>query len=287
MNINKLLLFFLFMPFYLMAADKLIWYAYSQPPAYIFKGENAGKGYINLTSDILKPLLPQYRHIEVQASVGRIMRDLREGKNVCVYGLFQTEEREKFVHYSKKALLHRNVRIMINKTQFKTLRLNKTESLRRLLTELKLELMLIHGRSYGPLADEIVYFNPDNVYYRASSESAALFNMLDNERFDFMLAFPGAATYAIKTLNFKHEYELIHIQNQKPYAASNIGCSKTSWGKQTISDINIALEQALRDPKYFNALTYWTNHLDDHSAFYRYYKEQLINNNEPPSLNDE
>ena len=272
------------MPFFLKANEKLIWYAYGQPPAYIFKGENAGKGYINLTSNILKLRLPQYKHIEVQASVGRIMRDLQEGKNVCVYGLFQTQERKKFVYYSKKALLHRNVRIMISKTNAQALKLNKTESLRRLLTELNLELMLIHGRSYGPLADEIVYFNPDNVYYRASSESAALFNMLDNGRFDFMLAFPGAATYAIKTLNFKQDYELIHIQNQKPYAASNIGCSKTTWGKQTIKDINTALEQALKNPKYFDALTYWTKHLDDHGAFYRYYKEQLINNNAPPSL---
>jgi len=285
MKLNRLITFFLFLPFYALSAQKLTWYAYSQPPAYIFKGENAGKGYINLTSDILKPLLSQYRHIEVQASVGRIMRDLQEGKNVCAYGLFITQEREKFVYYSKKALLHRNVRIMLTETKAKQLRLRKTESLRRLLTELNLELMLIHGRSYGPLADEIVYFNPDNVYYRASSESTALFNMLDNDRFDFMLAFPVAASYAIRTLEFQNKYRLINIQNQKPYIASNIGCSKTPWGKQTITDINLALEKALRDPKYFKALTYWTNQLDDHPAFMHYYKEQLINNNEPPELN--
>ena len=277
-----ILMFFLTIP--VQPKPSLTWYAYSQPPAYIFEGVNAEKGYINLTSALLKQHLLDFTHKDIQASVGRIMRDLRAGKPVCVYGLFRTPEREKFVYYSKHALLHRNVRIMMTSSRANELKLGDKVSLVYLLEDLDLELMLIHGRSYGPMVDNIVFQNPDNVFYRASSKERALFKMLDTRRFDFMLAYPSAALYAIQSLGLKHKFQLIEIEGQVAYAPSSIGCSKTDWGRTRIKRINQALSEVLRDPRYFEAMSYWTHTMPDQREFRRHYQRVLIDNNPPPPL---
>ncbi|QBG37129.1 hypothetical protein [Litorilituus sediminis] len=118
------------------AKATLTWYAYHQPPAFIFKGEYKGLGFANLTLQLLINALPQYQHNEVQVSVGRAMHDIKLQKNVCGFGIYPTKERKEYMVFSDDALMNRNVHVLIKTERAKRLNLAPSVNLAELFSRL-------------------------------------------------------------------------------------------------------------------------------------------------------
>jgi len=259
-----------------MAKQPITWLAYNQPPAYIFQGEYSGKGFINLAQNELINVLPQYNHLDQQVTVGRFLHNLKLKKDACVFGLHKTVEREQYILFSEPALYHPNVRVLISKEKANELQLNGLLDLTDLLNKHNLTTHLIESRSYGKIIDNIVKDYPNKVFYRASHSNSALFKMLDRGRFDFMITYPSAASFALKNLQLKNEYVLLPIKGIPLYISSAIGCSKTAWGKQTIKDINVGLKQVVKTQQYFDALSFWIEESMEYDKFHNYYKNEFL-----------
>ena len=215
----KALFFLIFLIFSLSikAAETITWYAYDQPPAYIFNGPYKGSGFVNLSQKLLIKALPQYKHNEVQASVGRLLHDLKLKKNVCVFGLGENSERANYVTYSEPALMNRNVHLLIDKKKATQLSLTEPVNLEDLFTEHNLSTNIIDGRFYGDAIDKVLAQYPNNVLYRSTSSEQALYQMLERKRFDFLLTYPSSAIFAIKSevISDNYQRQLSAIKNSK------------------------------------------------------------------------
>lgn len=262
--------------FYASAQQQLIWFAYDQPPAYIFYGEQKGKGYINLAHAQLAQLMPQYQHVQQQMTVGRLLNDLKH-TDACAFGLFRNSERETYLYFSKPALLHRNLYVMMRTSLVNSLALGQSVQLDTLLGTHNLSLNVIDGRSYGKYIDRVLSKFPMNIRQRPSQATKNLFKMLDRERFDMMLVYPGAARYALSQLDLKHDYSLLKIKGIAPFTHSAIACHKSEFGKGVIKAVDIALEQLSKDYAYFDALSFWDKEMPDNNEFRAYYKKVFMN----------
>lgn len=268
----------------LQAKNLLTWYAYHQPPAYIFKGEYQGLGFANLSLQLLINALPQYQHSEIQVSVGRAMHDMKLGKNVCGFGIYPTKERKKHLVFSDDALMNRNVNVVIKTELAERLSLTAPVNLAELFSHHQLSTNIIDGRSYGTYIDNLVTKYPENVFLQSAKSDTALYQMLERNRFDFMLTYPSSANYAIETRILSSQYSILKIKGLTPFLKAGVACSNSEWGKQVISDVNLALKTIKSSNSYFNALSSWSKNNNDHEDFRRfYYSDFLKNTTEKPT----
>lgn len=258
------------------AKKTLTWYAYHQPPAYIFKGEYKGLGYVNLVQQLIINALPQYQHVEIQVAVGRVIHDMKLEKEVCAIGLYANKDRKRYIAFSEPAIMNRNLHVLIKKEKADKLALNSSVNLDELFQKYGLATNLIDGRAYGTTIDMIIKKHLDKVSFRSSKSDSALYQMLERDRFDFLLIFPGAANYAIETKLLTSQYKTLRIENVPPFVTARIGCSKTAWGKKTVADINSVLKQVKQSSAYFNALSSWSAGSSDKQEFKQFYYNEFL-----------
>ncbi|WP_157826680.1 TIGR02285 family protein [Colwellia sp. 12G3] len=275
----KLILFvvFVFFSFLCTAKEQMTWYAYNQPPAYIFEGKFKNQGFINLTQEILIKTLTQYHHNTEQVTVGRFLHQLRLKENACVLGLYKTPEREKYILYSDNALMHRGLHVLISKKKAQHFKLTSPLDLAELLQKHNLSTIVIQGRSYGNMLDNILNKNLENVLSRSSQSNSQLYKMLALNRFDFLIDYPSTAAYAFKSKLLKSDdYVLLKINGIPSYIESSVGCSKTEWGYRAISAINIALKKEKNTKAYLDALLSWSSNLSDREDFIKFYYQEFL-----------
>lgn len=256
-------------------ANKVTWYAYDQPPAHIFEGKYKQQGYINKAQQLVTERMPTYRHVEVLASVGRIMRDLRS-KDICVFGLFKTPERQQYVAFSQPALIHRNLVVMMKKSTASKHQLAQTVSLHYLLGDLQLNVYTIDGRSYGNTIDGILKEHKRRVSTRATKSTRDVYRMLQRDRTDFILVFPESVNYAMEVSGFEFEYELLAIDEVPKLTHSYIGCHDSNQGRQIIKDIDRALTELVQGYDYLDAMATWERGDLNQQGFKEYYQHVFM-----------
>ena len=236
--------------------QKITWYAYDQPPAYIFSGEYADKGFINQSLKILTEAMPNYQHSYEQHSLNRVFHALKTNKKVCFFGLFKTKERSAFAYFSDYSLMHNNLQVLLPLKVAQRLNISKSIDLSELFNKHKLTVGVIGKRSYGDLIDSILKENAEFTFIRTSSSTKHLFKMLDHGRFDFMISYPSAINYAMKSILLEQAYTFLKIEGIPAFISGHIACSQTEWGKNVITDINKVLPKVKNTSAYLEALYY-------------------------------
>ena len=100
--------------------------------------------------------------------------------------------------------------------------------------------------------------------------------MLDHGRFDFMISYPSAINYAMKSILLKQAYTFLKIEGIPAFISGHIACSQTEWGKSVIRDINKVLLKVKNTSDYLEALSYWVKYNDNFEEYKNYYYNDFL-----------
>lgn len=197
--------------------------------------------------------------INVQrASSSRINHSLQNLKNACTANRANTTHRQIYSLFSSPQsfyLTHKLYRFNAKRPLSSSV-LNEDGQIKSLSHIFDIypsnTIGIAQGISFGPFLDqEIAKLNKKNIYYRGGTgRVVALESMLYLDRFDFLLALPIDIT---PTKEQEKQLEYFPISNAPPYLIAYFNCSKSTFGKKVIKNINQILEQLYQTPEYYKA----------------------------------
>ncbi|MFN2354307.1 MAG: TIGR02285 family protein [Desulfopila sp.] len=258
-----LLLAILALPQTPMAKQTITWLEATFPPYFIHQGEYKNQGYGDAVTDILIQHLDHYAHKRMAANISRHYRMYKRGENVCSVGLYKKPEREEFLHFSIPSFVTLPNVIVINRKKYDAFGGKNMVSLGAVLQNNSLIIGQAKNRSYGRIIDTLFeeYGNASNVFvYEGRSLSLNFFQMLKRDRLDGIIGLPEEVLYQAENLGIRDQIMTLAIEeNQQSMDAwlSHVVCSKTSWGKKVIDDVNRVLRQQRPTKAYRAAYERW------------------------------
>ncbi|WP_199611532.1 TIGR02285 family protein [Flocculibacter collagenilyticus] len=258
----------------------LNWYVFHWPPLMILEGDDKGEGIIDSTLQILIDGLPQYKHKIVRLPVARAFHETKNGANGCFPALLKIPEREDFILYSQYSVMYKSIQAITRKnTAFKHT-FTDNISLSDTLTNTKLVLGVQYKRSYGDKIDQLIYQFRDSgqVVFRAGDSKMDLFSMLAKKRIDIVLGFPYEALYAEQVLKSKPKLRSFNITETDKFVYGSVGCSKTSWGKEVITQVNKLLDKEKNKSYYRESLGKWLLNSDKDADYWQHYETVFLKN---------
>ncbi|MFK5895140.1 MAG: TIGR02285 family protein [Pseudomonadota bacterium] len=240
----------------------LFWYFPDFPPANFVNGLMQGLGYNDQTQKFLMQNMPNYKHHKVIASYKRTLYDLKH-KNGCAVGFYKDVEREKYLIFSLPNLLTFPNGLVIKEKDLpkfsQYLDKNNFISIYQLIKDQKLHLGVANDRRYAGAIDlAIKQSHNHNIYFREGENVfSSLLHMLDSERIDYMFGFPEELEYHRSLGILQNKMKFIPIKEMLKYELSYIVCSKNSWGKSVIYDINKIIKKQRTSDQYLRFYEFW------------------------------
>lgn len=185
-------------------ADNIVWVGTDFPPMAMSQGAYAHEGYIDMLYKHLQEALPQHVFREEIVPWSRAMAMVQRGGPYCMISAFQTPEREAFLRFTEPYGYLYPIGVVIRAADKGRFAAHVDRE-----GNFVLDGALQHGdvvmgvassRSYGPKIDvllqPLVSRNAANVHQAFQGESTKfLLAMLENRRFDFMLAYPSEVEF--------------------------------------------------------------------------------------------
>lgn len=213
-------------------------------PLFILKGPFKERGMGDEIFSLLQQRIPGFKHINTEANYPRIITEMRKGTNMCAI-LHHNDERAEFMYFSKPVVITPSYQIYVSKKGRKALnerfdRDVKKESFDTLLSRSQgLNMAITPKQSYGPDRDGIIGKYRDSIEFSYNfTEQTTLMKRLASDRIDMVLAFPWVFNYELDLLGLHSHISKIHLTDMPIHQVSNIGCAKTSVGKQIVDAID-------------------------------------------------
>lgn len=257
--------------------QQISWQTYHRPPASFREGELIGKGFVDLSLQMVVDALPEYEHQRPATTLARALENIRQGRQVCHPALYPTQERKQFAVFSQSSLITPSIRVVAREDFAKQV-LSSPVDLPALINNPQYSFILVTGRSYGKAIDELLarYKNVQQVSI-AAHNVANLFRLVEKGRVDFTLAYPFEfAYYKANESDSVVPLSLYTIQNAAPYVSGAIACPNNAWGRQVIKRIDQILTTLKKDPAYIKAMTTWWRSDAQTPAFTRYYQDEFL-----------
>ena len=220
----------------------IIWAIHDFPPSYIIDGQNKGKGMQELVLKWFANRLPQYQHkIEIM-TFQELHNSFKKYENICSAGLFKNPTREKYISFSKTAMLGLSSQIIISKYKkniFKDYMVNGAIDLNKLLNNKNLTGAFEESRSYTKIIDKYIgKYNKNSNITKISSKDK-IFIMLESGDIDYTFGSSTEATYFFRKQNIQDsKFITLPIKDDDSFRRGYFGCSLTPKGKNIIKDIN-------------------------------------------------
>ena len=279
MIIRKTITIILLLNLFLNADYKqtITWDIPIEPPiTYIKNNEYLGYGISIMKS--IQSFMPEYNHqIRVAGNYKRLSLNVKEGPLTCALGLFKTEERLKYMHFTQVPVFSFfDLQIVLSMDTFNKLGKPKVLSLEKLLHEKGFKLGVSHGRTYSKKVRDILDENKDNLNiktYAQSNVTNSLLKMLVRARFDYMFLYPDEAMYYSKDFKISKKIVTVPILENKDYGYSWLSCTKNDKGKIAVSKISDILLTIRKENKYMN---FYIDNIS--SNLHEYYKNNFQDN---------
>jgi uncharacterized protein (TIGR02285 family) len=258
-------------------ANTITWQTDHRPPASILKGPYQGQGFIDTIRDELIAQLPQYQHKKLISPLDRLFEDMSRGKKICHPLLFITEKRKKNAYFSIAATITPPMRLVMRADIAQTLNLKEPINLKQFINNTRNTFAIVKGRSYGPIIDNILKLNSNNdTHIKISvSDNTTLFKLLEKDRVDFTFAYPFELNY-YRTHNPNTQFKMFAIQDEANYTLGSVACSKTSWGKSVIENINNALREQRQQDNFISTMNYWWPEETTKQEFKNFYQNVFL-----------
>lgn len=158
---------------------------------------------------------------------------------VCAAGWFKNEQREQFARYTLPIYQDEPIEILARR---QNARLTTARSLKSLMTDLNIVLLVKNGYSYGGQIDgAIKNYQPKLV--KTTKESTRMIKMIDSGAADYMFMSPEEFDSAVNAAGFStKEFKMIKVIDILPGNKRYIICSK-KVSENIINTINKAIEK--------------------------------------------
>jgi len=226
------------------ASDKkeILWLQHQRSPWMISSGPFKNQGYGDKIRQIIETSLSQYSHKTLPINPPRLLKELKLNDNICYGPVGKLPVFKDKFHWSKALYVLTGFRIITLDATNKKLNYPKEISMKKLLLDKNLIFGQITNMWHYPIKiEEFEHLN--NI--RSISSSAplsSLLNMMKKGRIDWVFDHPVYVKWAntITNLDNKENFVTIKVKESKdaPLLVGYFGCSKNSFGKQAIQDIN-------------------------------------------------
>ncbi len=228
------------------AKEKVTWFSVNFPPFMIKDGKYKGEGIDDIImKESIELTSNNYSHKVDFVAFSKMFELLKQDKLYCTTALIKTEEREKYITFSKPVSVGLSNRLFVYKKS-----LNKIKpfidddgfvDLKKLLEQDNFKLGLTKLRMYGKTIDKIID-NSQTIYRRTGEDLAEgiLKMVISNRGIDATIAYPLEVDYLSKKtkIDFMNHLVQIPIRNNKQMVEARIGCSKNKKGAEFINYIN-------------------------------------------------
>ncbi|MDV7341834.1 TIGR02285 family protein [Terasakiella sp. A23] len=238
----------------------LTWHKFQAPPFMILSGPDQNSGIIDGLRQLLKGGISGYTHTETSLPYKRFLLYAAEGMNICTPYLFKTAEREKFLYFSKPAVIFPGLELIMHKDTYERFEYENPLSLKDMFEKHAMRLATNNVRAYSKVIDPIVEkYEEHHLVGRHTGSTTLIFRLLTKGRADFMVDFPNRILYWSKELNVDpYDYLSIPIKEDYTNAISYVACPKTPWGKKVIDKVNAALAENVPTQTYLDIMKRWS-----------------------------
>lgn len=251
--------------------QKVYWYYSDFPPYYINSGPDQGKGLGDQQVQTFMRSMPQFRHERVLAPLDRIMEMMKVQTSACKVFLLKTPERAAMLEFSTpilETLPNGFVTLRSRLEQFKPF-LDKRGQLRfdDWLENGQYRISTAAGRSFGAGIDAVLKKHEGQksiAVHPSSGLASRLLKLVHQNEYDAVLAYPHELQSVVRQLELNpHDFVFIPIAEHVSLQPIYVACSKSTFGKQMITEINRVLADPTERREIETAYRFW---LDEESA---------------------
>jgi len=236
-------------------ADDVKWLVSDWPP-YQYQQGSDYLGYSTDTLRVVLKYLPQHQHNFQTSNYKRRHSKFKQQDKVCTFGISKSADRQVYMHFSKPAELFFPIQIFMREDTYLSLNKPKEVSLETLLTKQQGKLAITPGVVYSAEVDKLIKEKrfTGNIYINSTKAiSKNLYAMLLLERIDFLLDWPPEGRYGLSLTQTKGKVKSVILKEAQGMSIAYAACPKNKWGRDMISQINLALRDAHKDKDYTKA----------------------------------
>lgn len=230
------------------------WYPYQ----YLEEGEYKGFGIEMIR--LLQGELTNYNHKFLIANTARKEKLLKENRQVCVFGIHKTSEREQFSYFTIPDQYYFPLVFFMRKETHQQLGSPSVLSLKELLEHQPLKLAVHSGRVYGidGHLDKIFqpYLSKTIISVSHKDQGSSMFRMLLFKRFDYMMEFPEMLA-SVRKIGRAGELTSVVIKEHQQLEHAYTACPKNEWGRKTAENITQALLKLRPTDQYRQTYEQW------------------------------
>ncbi len=252
--------------------DTVHWHVNNFPPYSITSGPEAGQGINDLAMAQLIKGMPEFQHKIVDASLARVLENIKTRNDACSVSLLKTPEREAWMYFSsQRGLVLPNALVMLrNRAEAVKPFLNAQGEvvLASLLADGHFKLGLSAERSYGQPVDQVIKRHPEAIVTISAKDQfvSRLLKLVNQNEFDAVLGYAIELKYTAREMKLNmQDFAIYPLAESSGLLPVSVACSKSEMGRRVIVAINHLLaDKNLRremDAQYRS----W---LDDESALY-------------------
>jgi uncharacterized protein (TIGR02285 family) len=262
--------------------EKIVWASLDFPPFQIVDGPHQGSGSFDGLRDLLVRAIPDAEHEVVTMTFARREEELRDGRLMCSPGMFRTPVRERYLVYSKPALIHLDNRLVFlgkNAARFPP---GAEVDLEQLFNDRRLVGGIITGRSFAPNIDASIrrHGGAPNLRARPLMPSQVIAQLLSGE-IDYTIMFPHEADFLEQQAGSNGLLTNRPIAGTPPYIITHVACTRSEWGERVVERVNRILREYRNHPEYRQLSERWYSAADQ-LLIRRYYPRLLEADTNPP-----
>ncbi|MBI5784968.1 MAG: TIGR02285 family protein [Rhodocyclales bacterium] len=243
--------------------EKIVWAALDFPPFQIVAGPHRGSGSFDGLRDLLVREIGDADHELVTMTFARREDELRKGAMLCSPGMFRTPVRERYLVFSKPALIHLDNRLVFlgkNASRFPP---GAAVDLEKLFKDRRLVGGIIAGRSFAPNIDASIrhHGGSPNLEMRALKPSQVIELLLSGE-IDYTIMFPHEAAFLEQQAGRSGWLSNRPIAGTPPYIVTHVACTRGEWGERVVARVDRILRGQRNHPEYRRFSERWYSAAD-------------------------
>jgi polar amino acid transport system substrate-binding protein len=255
----------------LVAKDTITWGVFHRPPSIDITDIKKPSGYSGILLQMLEEKMPEYNFNYSKMTMPRILQEISEENKVCNNFLFKNAQREKIAHFSLPLRINLPLRFIMTKNTYKSLNSPQALSIKDVINNKKLRLLIEDNRSYSSI-DKILKANNTK---KAVVTTEQLLGMLKLNRVNIMIEYSqNIQNYDEKIIK---DLVFIPIKEMYEFAYSYAVCPKNEWGKEAIKNINKALKKLIKTKEFQEHLKFLYKREKDRNFVDEIYKNHLLN----------
>lgn len=243
------------------ARETVTWMTVDLPPAEIYEGDLAGKGFGDQQLTILSAALSDYDHQVVRGTIARAWHELETRDGVCFNWVTRNADRHKSAIYSRRPVLNPSFRLMVKTNRaadFASYLSGAGEiDLDRLAESKSLSGGYIASRDYLPAVNAFLNDDRRAGKLRKTMTTAQLVGLLRADRVDFVLSGPFEVAFYKETQHLPEDFTQYRIKGNPPYNEGYIACSAGPVGREVMAKLDAYLDRPEGWTAYVAPLQRW------------------------------